>query len=33
MMYIFCYGGGIKGVDRYVNGTGYNGEKRMECCL
>ena len=22
-MYTFCYDGGIKGDDRYVNGTGY----------
>lgn len=33
IVYTFCYDGGIKGDDRYVDGTGYNCKKRMECCL
>lgn len=33
IVYTFCYAGGIKGDDRYVDGTGYNSKKRMECSL
>lgn len=33
IVYTFCYDGGIEGDDRYVDGTGYNCKKRMECDL
>lgn len=33
IMYILPYDKDTKGDDRYVDGTGYNCQKRMECSL